>query len=97
MPRFLDRLFDLGPSVDVRRVAVGTKIPGQRHEIVSTSGARVKLCRGSEGDAEVQKALLWLVRAGVLYELAAGEPGIWLGGERVSLEGLVARGRGSQN
>lgn len=103
MPRFLDRLLDLGPADDPRRVAVGGR-PGvvrtvdRGRGIPSTPGARVQVqrprgCR----DGEVQMALLWLVRAGVAVELLeADEPGILLDGRRVSLgelrDELGARG-----
>ncbi|MSP54509.1 MAG: hypothetical protein EXR69_02725 [Myxococcales bacterium] len=99
MPRFLDRLLDLGPADDPRRVAVGGQpVQAQTGDdsrgILSTPGARVRVCRprGSR-DGQIQKALLWLVRAGVAFELLEVEPGgagIEVDGLRVSVVGLRA-------
>ncbi len=88
MPRFLDRLLDLGPTDDPRRVAVAARSTTQRREIVSTPGARVRLSRDGR-DPEVQKALLWLVRGGIAVELETGEAGIFVDGRKVSLRELV--------
>lgn len=90
MPRFLDRLLQLGPSDDPRSVAVGTVRGARAVDIVSVPGARVRLRRDGR-DADVQLALLWCVRNGVPVELVDGPPAIHLDGAPVALAELIAR------
>lgn len=90
MSRLLDAVFDLGPTDDPRRVAVGHKVAGTRRALASTPGARVRLVRSNPpADPEAQKALLWLSRAGVPVELATSEvadaQGIFVDGRKVAL------------
>lgn len=89
MPRFLDRLLDLGPADDPRKVAVGTARAGTRRALVSTPGARVQVARDGR-DPEAQLALAWLVRRGIPVELVDG-PGLTLDGGPIALAELVAR------
>lgn len=91
MPRFLDRLLDLGPADDPRRVAVKSHSIAQRRAVMSTPGARIRLSRDGR-DPDVQKALLWLTRRGIAVELTEGPAGIFVDEHRVSLAALVSRG-----
>lgn len=89
MPRFLDRLLDLGPADDPRKVAVGRARLGTRREVTSSAGARVTLPRDGR-DPEAQLALLWLVRRGIPVELV-DRAGLTLDGRPIALADLVAR------
>ncbi len=87
MPRFLDRLLDLGPADDPRKVAVGTARAASRRVLQSTPGARVRA--GTDGrDPDTQLALLWLLRRGIPVELVDG-PGLALDGRATTLGELV--------
>ena len=90
MPRFLDRIFDLEPSDDPRRVPVGVQAQGKGQTIQSTPGARVRLPR-EDRDAQAQLALLWCLRNGTPVELHASTANILLDGAPVTLRSLTAQ------
>lgn len=87
MPRFLDRLLDLGPADDPRKVAVGTARAATRRALLSTPGARVQVPKDGR-DPEAQLALLWLVRRGVPVELVDSAE-LTLDGRPITLVELV--------
>lgn len=90
MPRFLDRLLQLGPSDDPRSVPVGRSAGVQQLELTSTPGARVRIRRDGR-DAAAQLAVLWCVRNRVPVELCDGPPAVLLDGAAVSPEELMRR------
>ncbi len=76
MPRWLDRLLDLGPADEPRAVSVASSTRRVMHDLRATPGARMRI--GNTGSAAEQRALLWCVRNGTPFE-RAGE-GVWLDG-----------------
>lgn len=77
MPRWLDRLLDLGPSDEPRAVSVGSTTRRVSHNLTPTPGARMRI--GVTGSAEEQRALLWCVRIGIPFEREGA--GVWCDGE----------------
>ena len=80
----LDRLLDLGPADDPRRVAVAATRKRVERPVTSTPGARLRIER-SGADGEVLRLLLWCHRRAVPVELVEAEVDqVWLDGARVS-------------
>ena len=90
LKHLVERRLGLGTADEPRPVAVEAKRTRKDLLITSTRGARVRLV-GEGRDGDVARALLWCLRRGVPVELQAGEPGVYLDGQRIAPESLRTR------
>lgn len=80
----LDRLLDLGPADDPRRVAVSASRKRVERAVVSSPGARLRIERTGQ-NGEVLRLLLWCHRRRVPVELLdAAADRVWLDGRELS-------------